>query len=201
MGKDPYSVLGISSDATDAEVKKAYRNLAKKYHPDNFTDSPLKGQAEEKMKEINSAYEAIQNIRSGKSDYNSYTSDDSFRNTGMGIYRTVREYINARRYSDADALLETVSIHARGAEWHFLKGLIFYTRGWYYDAESSIRTACEMDPTNQEYRQVLQMLTSRARTARSPYTTSTSVNECSICDICTTLACANCLCNCFGGGC
>ncbi|HBG56338.1 MAG TPA: molecular chaperone DnaJ, partial [Ruminococcaceae bacterium] len=56
---DPYKVLGVSPDATDAEVKAAYRKLAKKYHPDNYADSPLADLAGEKMKEINEAYDQV----------------------------------------------------------------------------------------------------------------------------------------------
>ena len=60
---DPYKVLGVSPNATDEEVKTAYRELAKKYHPDNYADSPLADLAGEKMKEINEAYDEITNQR------------------------------------------------------------------------------------------------------------------------------------------
>ena len=63
--KDPYSVLGVSQSASDEEVKKAYRELARKYHPDNYQNNPLADLAEEKMKEINEAYDAITKQRSG----------------------------------------------------------------------------------------------------------------------------------------
>ena len=56
---DPYSVLGVARSATDAEIKKAYRELARKYHPDNYADNPLADLAQEKMKQINEAYDQI----------------------------------------------------------------------------------------------------------------------------------------------
>ena len=63
--RDPYEVLGVSPDADDNEIKKAYRELARKYHPDNYQNNPLADLAEEKMKEINEAYDAITRSRAG----------------------------------------------------------------------------------------------------------------------------------------
>ena len=83
--KNPYEVLGVSETATDEEVKTAYRNMAKKYHPDNYTDSPLADVAEEKMKEINEAYDTICDMRRNGAQSSSYSgsygSGSSYRQT------------------------------------------------------------------------------------------------------------------------
>ena len=77
---DPYKVLGVSRDASDDEIKKAYRELARKYHPDNYVDNPLSDLVEEKMKEINEAYDTIQKQRAScsQSSYSSYDSGYSY---------------------------------------------------------------------------------------------------------------------------
>ena len=72
--RDPYSVFGVSQNASDQEIKKAYRELARKYHPDNYVNNPLADLAEEKMKEVNEAYEAIQKQRSGGGGYQQQSS-------------------------------------------------------------------------------------------------------------------------------
>ena len=59
MSNDPYLVLGVTRDATMSEIKAVYRGLVKKYHPDNYGDSPLSDVATEKMQEVNEAYDSI----------------------------------------------------------------------------------------------------------------------------------------------
>ena len=83
MARDPYEVLGISPSATDEEVRTAYRALARKYHPDNYVDNPLSDLAQEKMQEINDAYDTI--VRTRKAGG---TAGQSYRTAQTGGYRT-----------------------------------------------------------------------------------------------------------------
>lgn len=200
MSKDPYEVLGVNRDASEADVKKAYRALAKKYHPDNFTDPEQKARAEEKMKEINEANDEIEKIRAGKSSYNPGSYGSGSYNPGAGgsqtgIYAQVRSYINVGMVAQADNLLNTVPSDQRTAEWHYLKGFVYYRRGWFADARNSFSAACSMDPNNEEYRRAYDELNYRGSQAGSTYTAATSADECSFCNLCNAMLCANCLCN------
>ena len=157
---DPYKVLGISSDATDAEVKKAYRALAKKYHPDNYVNNPLADLAAEKMKQINEAYDEIQKQRAAGSSSGSSAGGAggaSYGGSGAqsGEYIRVRELINAGRFSEAEVLLGRKAASERTAEWHFLYGHIMLHKGWMMEARQEFETACRMDPYNSEYQNTL----------------------------------------------
>ena len=200
---NPYKILGVEPNATDDEIKKAYRALAKKYHPDNYQDSPLLAQAQEKMKEINEAYDMIQRERAGGAGSGMGTGGayDPFGGAGTGhsskegIYYQVRVLINQGRFSEADIILSAVPAQQRTAEWYYLRGCVLYRRQWYYDAEVCFRRACEMDPTETEYREALENIQEHASQARQTYTRT---SESGVCNICSSLLCMNCLCNCCG---
>ncbi len=199
--KDPYEVLGVSPNATDEEVKVAYRNLAKKYHPDNYTDSPLADLAEEKMKEVNDAYEQITNTRkNGGSSSNSYGYGytGGYSRNGYSEYQNVRVMIQQNRLDEAERVLDAVDINHRSAEWHFLRGMCYFRRGWSNEAVSHFQRACQMEPNNMEYRQALNNMTRQQSYGYGGYNTNPSGTgtECSMCDICSTLICLDCLCDC-----
>ncbi|MBQ1281593.1 MAG: J domain-containing protein [Oscillospiraceae bacterium] len=201
---DPYKVLGVSRDAQDEDIKKAYRALARKYHPDNYSGSDLADLAEEKMKEINEAYDQIQrertaskgaNTSSGAGGYRSSQSSSSYAGAAATLTR-VRALINAGRFSEAGILLDSVPQGERSAEWNYLKGCTLLQRGWYHDAQKYFEIACYMDPANADYQAAKQNLGSTA----GPYgKTFSSTSGCSACDMCSGLLCADCLCECCGG--
>ena len=107
--------------------------------------------------------------------------------------------INEGRYSEAELNLDAVNVSNRNAEWHYLKAVILLRRGWIYDALNHVDTACSMDPSNEEYRQLKVNLQRGAGSYGRSYRTQTGASECSGCDVCTTLLCADCLCECCGG--
>ena len=182
---DPYQILGVSESASDEEIKKAYRELARKYHPDNYHDNPLADLAQEKMKEINAAYEQITKERAsgrrtggaggaygggsygygGYQSYGGYGSSQSYSGQSS-VLQQARIAINTGNISRAEALLANYSDH--NAEWNFLKGVVCYRRGWMDEALRYYRTAVQMDPGNAEYRQALDYMEGTDDTAYRP---------------------------------
>ena len=182
---DPYKILGVPQDASEKKNKKAYRELARKYHPDNYHDNPLEDLAQEKMKEINAAYEQITKERAsgrrtggaggaygggsygygGYQSYGGYGSSQSYSGQSS-VLQQARIAINTGNISRAEALLANYSDH--NAEWNFLKGVVCYRRGWMDEALRYYRTAVQMDPGNAEYRQALDYMEGTDDTAYRP---------------------------------
>ena len=208
--KNPYDVLGVPENATDEQIKQAYRALAKKYHPDNYADSPLADVAEEKMKEVNEAYDRICEMRKGGSGYTSsgnsysgysggsYGSSSSYTRTS---YPDVRNYINSGRIDDAMEILNGVAGDRRDAEWYFLMGICFSRKGWNEQAYTYFQEACRRDPSNAEFAAAMRNMNARRTYSNPGYNTGTTASDCSFCDICAGMMCADCLCSCCGNGC
>ena len=179
---DPYQVLGVSPSATDEQIKNAYRELARKYHPDNYANNPLADLAQEKMKEINEAYDQIQrqrkqqqSSRSGQgysqggysqSGYSRGYAGQGGSSRGGSQFADIRQLLNANRVSDAEELLEGIPQSRRDAEWYFLRGRVFYVRGWLDQAYNYYVRANQMSPGNAEYQTALNQLMWQRNTGR-----------------------------------
>ena len=197
---NPYEVLGVPRTATNDEVKKAYRNLCKKYHPDSYVDNPLADLAEEKFKEVQAAYEQIMKEREqGGYSYNPYGPGNA-QGTG-GNQETVelqaaRNYINARRFREALNVLD--GIGNRSAMWYYYSAIANMGIGNNLVAVDHAKQAAAMEPNNMEYvnfANQLQFRGQRYQTTGYGYGRPSYGSG----NLCCDLWCMDTMCECMGG--
>ena len=217
MNKNPYDVLGVSPNASDDEIKRAYRDLTRKYHPDANVNNPLADLAEEKFKEVQEAYDTIMRERSSGSSGSggggySYGGSSSYGGASGGSYggyesaqqdprlQAAANYINSRRYREALNTLDQVS--ERSALWYYLSGCANSGIGNNILARDHAAQAVNMEPNNLQYRQLLNQLDfSSRRYQGSPYGSGYGPNSssCGTGNMCCDLIIADQLCECMGG--
>lgn len=209
--RNPYEVLGISPNATDDEVKKAYRELSRKYHPDSYVNNPLAELAEEKFKEVQQAYEQIMKQRqsgnasranqgygysnAGYAYGNNQAYGDADEQTNLQL-QAARNYINARRFREALNVLAGIS--NRTAMWYYYSSVANMGIGNNILAVDHARQAANMEPNNMEYvnyANQLQFRGQRYQTTGYGY----GRNSYGTGDLCCDLWCADTLCECMGG--
>ena len=229
MNKNPYDVLGVSQNASDDEVKKAYRELSRKYHPDANVDNPLADLAEEKFKEVQEAYDEIMRQRSqgggsygssrggsyggGRSSaggYGSYGYQGQGYGQGYGQQsggsqqdvemQAAINFINSRRYQDALNVLNRMQ--NRTYMWYYASAFANAGLGNNVLARDQAATAVNMEPNNVQYRQLLNQIEFNSRRYQNnPYGGGYygSGGSCGTGNMCCDLCIADQLCECMGG--
>ncbi|MGN1206554.1 MAG: J domain-containing protein [Eubacterium sp.] len=224
---DPYQILGVTRDASDREIKKAYRDLSRKYHPDSYAgkSEAEANMAAEKFKQVQEAYNRIVDERSGKST-GSYGGYGGFGGFGAGQGRqnysedeqhmmAAMNYIRARRYNEALNVLNGIS--NRNAAWYYYSSIANMGLGNNNIALDQARQATDMEPGNMQYRQYYQQLQNGGGVyGGSPFGTpfgggygggsyggygsyGGGYNSCGTGNLCCDLWCADTLCECMGG--
>lgn len=190
MFDDPYKVLGLSPNATDEEVKQAYRRLAKKYHPDMNPGDPV---AAQKMNDINAAYDQIKNPPRQTAYQNAYdpfagwqrqyTKEDSSP-SGM---QAARHFIRYGDYASARNSLDGVPGSDRNAEWYYLSAVAHSNLGNRVAGMEHIQKAVELEPDNFLYRRTMEQIQSggtaynETRQAHFPSAPNMLCNACYVC--------------------
>ncbi len=198
MISNPYSVLGVSPSASNEEVKKAYRELSRKYHPDSYVDNPLASLAEEKFKEVQEAYDQIMKDREhGYSGGVGSSGDESVE------LNNVFSYLNARRYHEAMDILARVP--NRTARWYYYSAVANAGIGNNIMSLEHARQAVNMEPGNQEYRNFLNQIEWQGQRYQSTRYNNTGYGyggygrNYGSGNLCCDLWCADSLCECMGG--
>lgn len=187
---NPYEILGVSENASSEEIKKAYHTLVKKYHPDKYHDNPLSELAEEKMREINKAYDMLDNNQRGSG--NTWKGEAASSGRGQD-FAQIRQYIQNGNVGYAESLLYKIKI--RNAEWFFLKGVVDQRKGFYNDAVQNVAKAVQLDPNNAEYREYYSKLQDTGAVFRGgSQTRGYNQGGDALCNFCTCLACSDCCC-------
>lgn len=192
---NPYEVLGIRKGASKEEIKAAYRELVKKYHPDKYQGNPLYRLAEEKLREINEAYEYLMKDGGGAS-WRSEPREHSKSSDEMTADMTaVRRAINRGDILSAERMLNRSGV--RNGEWFFLSSMVQFKKGWYNEAVGNLQTAVSMEPDNMEYRGAMNNVMTRSNGYQTNAYRKGYDSSSQMCRLMQCYCCADMLCDCI----
>ena len=196
---NPYEVLGVSRNASLDEIKKAYRELSRKYHPDSYVGNPLSSLAEEKFEQVQEAYDAIMKEKNGDYNYASNYNNNGYNNGDSGEMAEVYNLLGRRSYSQALRLLD--SMPNRNAKWYYYSPIAQVGLGNNLRGMEYARMAVSMEPNNVEYQNLVNRLSfqsNRYGEVRNVYRGGRSGFD-DASDLCCKLWLADTLCDCMGG--
>lgn len=196
---NPYEVLGVSRNASIDEIKKAYKELSRKYHPDSYVGNPLSSLAEEKFKQVQEAYDAIMKEKNGDYNYADNYNNNGYSNGESGEMAEVYNLLGRRAYSQALSLLD--SMPNRNAKWYYYSAIAQVGLGNNLRGMEYARMAVSMEPNNIEYQNLVNRLSfqgNRYGEVRNVYRGGRSGFD-DATDLCCKLWLADSLCECMGG--
>ena len=196
---NPYEVLGVSRNASIDEIKRAYKELSRKYHPDSYVGNPLSSLAEEKFKQVQEAYDAIMKEKNGDFNYTDNYNNNGYSNGESGELAEVYNLLGRRAYSQALSLLD--SMPNRNAKWYYYSAIAQVGLGNNLRGMEYARMAVSMEPNNIEYQNLVNRLSfqgNRYGEVRNVYRGGRSGFD-DASDLCCKLWLADSLCECMGG--
>ena len=196
---NPYEVLGVSRNASIDEIKRAYKELSRKYHPDSYVGNPLSSLAEEKFKQVQEAYDAIMKEKNGDYNYADNYNNNGYNNSESGEMAEVYNLLGRRAYSQALSLLD--SMPNRNAKWYYYSAIAQVGLGNNLRGMEYARMAVSMEPNNIEYQNLVNRLSfqgNRYGEVRNVYRGGRSGFD-DASDLCCKLWLADSLCECMGG--
>ena len=196
---NPYEVLGVSRKASIDEIKRAYKELSRKYHPDSYVGNPLSSLAEEKFKQVQEAYDAIMKEKNGDFNYTDNYNNSGYYNGESGEMAEVYNLLGRRAYSQALSLLD--SMPNRNAKWYYYSAIAQVGLGNNLRGMEYARMAVSMEPNNIEYQNLVNRLSfqgNRYGEVRNVYRGGRSGFD-DASDLCCKLWLADSLCECMGG--
>jgi hypothetical protein len=196
---NPYEVLGVSRNASIDEIKRAYKELSRKYHPDSYVGNPLSSLAEEKFKQVQEAYDAIMKEKNGDFNYTDNYNNNGYSNGESGEMAEVYNLLGRRAYSQALSLLD--SMPNRNAKWYYYSAIAQVGLGNNLRGMEYARMAVSMEPNNIEYQNLVNRLSfqgNRYGEVRNVYRGGRSGFD-DASDLCCKLWLADSLCECMGG--